>query len=302
MADRVAFPFLVLSDEVVDANQWMIGPVGEPLQPCPDMLDYWDYEQDLEVRRQIRIDMSAAAEKLDLDPNDLSLMAVLSVGTGRGTMPRQLWPEETRQIREDDDEITLNAIIESRTLSGRLWLEVEILLASEPDNPGQFSPRQPGARLWGAHQDILLEDGGSARFPMEVISFSTAFPSRPQQGSPWFFSWQPGQWHKDFAGAVRLYINRDMPHIVTLVENGDPLTLRLLLADLMGQVLRSAVADEELESAEEYEEGALGRQALDWLDLSFPSHGIDSVKAILDHRPGEFHAAILEAAEVEDES
>lgn len=302
MDGRVAFPFLVLPDQTVEATQWMIGPVGEPLQPSSDTLDYWDYPQDLEVRRQIRVDRPSAADALDLDPDDMHLMVLLSVGTGRGNMPRQLWTVDTRQIRPEDGVIALSATIESCLLSGRLWLEMEILLAREPDCPGQFSPRYPAARLWGSHQDILLEDGGSARFPMEIISFAAAFPDRPQQGSPWFFSWRPGQWHKDFAGAVRLYVNRDMTHIAYLVENGDPLTLRLILADLMGQVLRAAVNDEELEPPVEYEEGTLGQLAFHWLDLSFPNHEVDSVRAMLDHRPGEFHAAILEAAEVEYES
>ena len=43
-------------------------------------------------------------------------------------------------------------------------------LDAEPASPGVLSPAMAGARLWTDRKDILLEDGGAARFPLETIS------------------------------------------------------------------------------------------------------------------------------------
>ena len=59
---RVAFPFLVLPDEVIDFSGWMIGPPGEPLSPATEILENWDYEQDIQVNIHVQVDFPEAAK------------------------------------------------------------------------------------------------------------------------------------------------------------------------------------------------------------------------------------------------
>lgn len=302
MSRSIAFPFLTLPDQVVEPASWMIGDVGDPLFPCGSILDFWDYDRDLEVVRELEVDLPAAAEALGLRPDDLKLMAVLKVGTGRGSTPRTILHTISVPVDETQGRAKLKAELDSTRLSSRLWLEASLVLAAEPDFPGKLSPLQPGSRLWSSSTNILLEDGGDSRLPMESVSFSQIFAGKRHEDALWYLDWRPYAWDSDFAGNVRLYLNRDRETFLQSVLVGDPFYLHMIMADVMTQLVSAYVVSDVSDSPHEHDEGSLARQSHDWLALAFPGHSVHAIRTLLHDKPGEFHAAVHAAAEVEDEA
>ncbi|OBY18714.1 hypothetical protein [Pseudomonas aeruginosa] len=294
---RIALPFLILSDDVVSFSGWMIGAPNEPLSPASDILENWDYEQDIQVHTHVEIDFPAAAEQLGIDSADLRLAAVLVAGTGTGNLPRRSDRLGIEIIDTESSSITLEAIIPGRTLSGQLQLNLRILLESPVDSGNVLSPKQRGARLWQSQKNILIEDGGDSRFPIELASFSESFKGRREQHAPWLVEWNPTTLDADFSGNVRLYINSDNGSITKRFVEGDPLTLQAMVADVMTQMIEAALECEGQAELTQYEEGSIGYQARVWMEMSFSNQSLDSIRQMRVYKPGKFRASILAIAD-----
>lgn len=294
---RIAVPFLTLSDEVVNFKEWLIGPAGGLLVPASDIMEGWDYEQDIQVNAHVEIDFSGAAAQLGMDAEDLKLAVVLVAGTGVGGLPRRMDRLETKFIDSSNPAVTMDVVIPGITLSGQLQLSLRILLESPVDSGGALSPKQRGARLWQIQQHILIEDGGDSRFPVELESFSESFKGRPEQYAPWLFEWNPTALDADFSGNVRLYVNSDIATISGRFVDGDPLTLQAMVADVMTQMIESVLNSEGEDELVRCEEGSIGYQVRSWMDMAFPAQSIESIRQTYRYSPGKFRASILAIAD-----
>lgn len=295
--NRIALPFLVLSDEVVSFSGWMIGPPNEPLSPASDILDDWDYEQDIQVHTQVEIDFPAAAKLLEIDTTELRFAAVLVAGTGTGNLPRRLYRLKTEIIDTNRPSFILEAVIPGRTLSGQLQLNLRLLLESPIDSGSILSPKQRGARLWQSRKDLLIEDGGDSRFPIELASFSESFKGRLEQYAPWLVEWNPTTLDADFSGNVRLYVNSDNGNITKRFVDGDPLTLQAMVADVMTQIIEAALECEGEAELDQFEEGSIGYQAKAWMEMSFSNQSLENIRQMQTYKPGKFRASILAIAD-----
>lgn len=302
MTASFALPFLSLPDETVTLGRWMIGKAGEQLHPIRATLDEWDYAADIEILGNISIDIRAAAMMLGIPEDELKLVVVLKIGTGRGRFPRIVERESTHFVDNGTDRaVELRAIIPGNTLSGRLHLRTDVLLASPAQNPSILSPTRTGARLWSDECSVELEDGGENRFPIEVISFTDTFPDHRHASAPWYLSWRPGGLTADFGGSIRLYVNSDHEELARRVVEGDPLTLQSILGDVMLQMVGATLDAEDLaEQLDACEEGSVGSQISGWLEQAFPGRDLSEVRNIRRSVPGQFHARILAAAELGD--
>lgn len=292
---RIAFPFLTLPDEAVSFNGWMIGPPGEPLSPASDIMDNWDYEQDIQINARINVDVSAAAAHLGINASELRLAVTLVAGTGAGSLPRRLDRLATEILNETTPTATLEGVIFGRNLSGQLQLSLRILLDYPLDSGNPLSPKQRGARLWQCQKNILIEDGGDSRFPIELASFSDTFPS--ERYSPWLVDWDPGAFGADFGGNVRLYINSDLQNVSERFVAGDSLTLQAMLADVMTQMISAALELDHEDDFSHFEEGTVGHQTKAWMEIAFPGRSLDNIRQLRTHKPGKFRATILAAAD-----
>lgn len=294
---RIALPFLTLPDELVNFSGWMIGPPGEPLSPASDILENWDYEQDIQVNVHIDLDFNEAANLLGIDAADLNLAVVLLAGTGTGSLPRRVDRLATAIIDIEEQAATLEAIIPGCTLSGQLQLSLRIVLEAPVDSGSPLSPKLRGARLWQYHKNILIEDGGDSRFPIELASFSESFKARPEQYAPWLVDWSPTTLDADFSGNVRLYVNSDIECVCTRFVEGDALTLQAMVADVMTQLIETALDAENEAELDRYEEGSIGYQARAWMEMSFPGQNLEKIRQIRNFAPGKFKALILATAD-----
>lgn len=299
MNSRVAFPFLVLSDDSVGFGGWMIGDPGQPLHSAGSILENWDYARDLEVRALVAIDWAVASEALQLPRDKLKLKLSLIAGTGAGNLPRR--QERLRDIVVDHSsgECHLSGVVSGQNLSGRLQLCLQVSLEAPCSDGTELSPKDAGARLWQCRHDILIEDGGDSRFPVETASFSKLFRGKPQEQAPWYLHWRAGALQADFSSGARLYVNSDRPEILARFVGGDAPTLQAIMADVMSQMVECALGQEDVaEVLADCEEGSVGRQIRQWLDFGFPGQEVASIKAMRDQNPGTFRAAILAASEV----
>lgn len=303
MNKRIAFPFLALSDRAVGFQGWMVGDPGEPLQPTPDILEAWDYERDLEIRTRFEIDLDAVETELGIPRKQIGLAIALNVGTGAGSLPRRLMRAAVELV-DEDGKAEVSATLYGARLSGRLRLECSILLEKVPETPASpLAPTELGARLWNTRKDVLLEDGGDSRFPIEMLSFSSAFSGQPQQDAPWFVNWRPGQLEADFGGSVRVYVNSDDETLAARFADGDPLSLQAILGDVMSQMVESVLDDTEAgDLLDTCPEGSVGQQVRNWLDFAFPGQTVTSVRTLKEVAPGRFRAAILAAARLGEET
>ncbi|WP_223534265.1 hypothetical protein [Pseudomonas sp. GL-B-16] len=294
---RIALPFLTLPNEVVNFSGWMIGPPGEPLSPASDILENWDYEQDIQVNIHVEIDFTEAADRLGINAADLKLAIVLVAGTGSGSLPRRVDRLKTAVLDINKPDVTLEATIPGRTLSGQLQLSLRIVLEAPANSGGPLSPKQRGARLWQSHKHILIEDGGDSRFPVELANFSESFKGRPEQYAPWLVDWSPTTLDADFSGNVRLYVNSNIESICARFVEGDALTLQAMVADVMTQIIDAALDVENESEIDRYEEGSIGYQARAWMDMSFPGQNLENIRQMRSYAPGKFKALILATAD-----
>lgn len=299
MNSRVAFPFLVLPDEAVQFDGWMIGDPGQPLHPADGLLENWDYARDLEVGTSVTIDWTAASEALQIPVDRLRFKLSLIAGTGAGNLPRRQDRLFEVVVDHASGASQLSGIVSGRELSGRLQLSFQVSLSSPCSDGTALSPQTEGARLWHCRHDILIEDGGDSRFPVETVSFSQLFSGKPQEQAPWYLHWRPGALQADFSATARLYVNSDRPEVLARFVDGDEPTLQAIMGDVMSQMVSSVLdQDDVAEVLTECDEGSVGRQVQQWLDFGFPGQEIASIKAMRDQNPGMFRAAVLSASEV----
>lgn len=299
MNRRVALPFLVLPDDAIRFDGWMIGDPGEPLVPAGRVLENWDYARDLEVGALVAIDWTVASKALQLPVKALKLKLSLIAGTGAGNLPRLQARLFETVVDQGARECHLCGVVSGRTLSGRLRLYLQASLESPCGAGSALSPKTRGARLWQSLHDILIEDGGDSRFPVETGSFSKLFGGKPQEHAPWYLHWRPGAIQSDFSACVRLYVNSDRPEILARFVDGDEHTLQAIMGDVMSQMVEFALDQEDAdESLVGCDEGSVGRQIRQWLDFAFPGQEVASIKAMRERNPGTFRAAILAASDV----
>lgn len=299
MNPRVAFPFLLLPDDAVRFDGWLIGDPGQPLQPANELLENWDYARDLEVAATVAFDWRSASAGLQLPADRLRLSLSLVAGTGTGHLPRRQDRLAEIIVDQSSDEVHLSGILPGMLLSGRLRLSLIATLDAPCDAGTVLSPKLRGARLWDSQHDILIEDGGDSRFPVETVSFSQLFKGKPQERAPWYLHWRPGALQTDFSGGIRLYVNSDRPEILARFAAGDGPTLQAIMGDVVSQMVASALDQEDAaEVLQDCDEGSAGRQIRQWLDLGFPGQETASIKALRDQNPGAFRAAILAASDM----
>ena len=302
MRANMAFPFITIPDELIGFSGWMIGSVNEPLFQATEILENWDYARDIEVSCSLKLCPEALSEHLKIPLGELQLEAICRAGTGKGRFPRTVCEFARREINSASGRIEMTGQLAGSELSARLHLECSIVLSSSPGLRQPLSPVKPGSRLWSEQFDILLEDGGDSRFPMESVSFRSVFSGKAYQSAPWYFHWHPGNYQMDFAGSTRLYINSDNRRMHERIVEGDSMFLQPVLYDVISQIVSAAVADDHFwEEVSGYSEGSIGGQAVHWLGMAFPGLNPESIKSMLRYQPGDFHAALLSVAEMEGE-
>ena len=183
-------------------------------------------------------------------------------------------------------------------LSNVVRLTTEVVLAKVPKNAEQLAPHHVGDRLWSHHEKVRIE-GEELRFPIEAVDLGGLLGDPSAEAAPWLVHWIPGEWHSDFHGAFRLFLNSANPEVQRAIEEENTLVLQAMMADVMSQLCERLLQETEPaaeEITQDCESGTVGAQALSWLELAWPGRDLDYVRSVLDNTPSTFRAALLAAA------
>jgi hypothetical protein len=280
----IAYPYLRLTSAAVAAGDWSFADGSA----APDVMAHWDYGRDIKLQRVVTIDLARASAELMIAQDDLHLAVVVSGASGGAAGQRDRRVVARASFAPDATSVTLRVTLEGAGLSAALALMTDIVLSRAPQKPARLSPQDPGLRLWSDRSTFQLETAAS-RFPIEAADFRTMFPGHA--GDALFHLDCGDDLDHDFAGAVRLYINSVQSEFVQRVEAGDPVTLKLVMAPVMSQILRMALASDEFDPAAKTP-GSIGAVALAWAELAFPAHPIETVRAIARHDDAQFESAM----------
>ena len=298
MNRRIAFPFLVLSEAAVHADPWLISLNDGEFMQAGDYLANWDSASTVRLQRSLSTNLDQASSELQIPRNHLALAASVRVGTGAGSLPRLTVGMHRGVLDAADGEVRFEFSVPNDRLSLVLDLFIEIVLAQIPAEGSLLTPSRVGDRVWYERRRIRLE-GTEPRFPIEVVQLDGMLRGKTAGDALWYLDWSSDDWHRDFHGAIRLFLNNKHPDFVELVEQQDRRTLQSILADVMSQTCERFVMEQDApDLGREAEEGTLGAQAVYWLDLAWPGKPVEDVRTLLKQRPGEFRAAFLAVAEL----
>ena len=286
---NVAFPFLTIPDELVEATPWRVAVDGDEFREDPRFLQGWDYNSTIRIEREIRIAPEKVFRALRLNRPFLKLVA--RWGTGEGNKPTFVHLLQDQPIPgiglEDVTTLTISGNIPARNLAGKLFLELFIILRVAPlSRETPLAPSHKGDVLWHDTHVISLEGGGN-RFPVS----STSFPAH-LQGALWYLDLDPEAVEEPFLSAVRLYLNSDREDFLERIEQGDPVLEQAMMTDVVIQLVATALSDEaRLQDIMEInDESTLGYQMRRWILEMFdtPEVALNEFR----NNPGSFHARI----------
>jgi len=298
MGPSIAFPFLTLSDFAIDAAPWSLSLNDDDWQPAGDFLPDWDAASSIRVRRQLCVDPKVAAYDLGVQPGSLRLSLSVSIGTGPGRLPRLILSRKFRELAEGAWKENFELDVPGEHLSQVRYLQTQVAMAVSEIGGGTLTPQRVGDRLWSDTLRICLE-GNEPRFPIEACDMRLLLGDCAEASAPWYLDWSSGDWHRDFHGAVRLYLNESQNDFVERVVKQDELTLQVLIADVMNQICERLLNDPEAEIVmTEAESGSLGFQAASWLRKLWPSADAAFLRNLLESQPGKFRAGLLALGEL----
>jgi hypothetical protein len=301
---RIAYPFLRIPDEAIEFTGWHIGDVGLPLFPATEILEDWDYARDLTLSGSVTVDWEAASSALGFGDGDWLALAQLSIGTGQGHLPRLVRNVASHRLSKDSTSALFEVVVPGQSLSAQLIARLDIVLLKSSASASELSPVAKGSRLWREELDVIIEDGGNARFPVSSISFQAAFADKPHQFAPWYVDWRPEDLFGDFSSKVVLYVNSDEELFLERFMQGERLTVQAVLGGVAAQMCSTVLLHntDELDF-DVFEEGSVGGVLRHWLHQAFPDEsGVASLVRLLHNDPGAFNAAMIAVADMGDRS
>lgn len=259
---NVALPYLTLEDAELIAGPWEYRPSNsEEWLLLGDRIAEWDYAMRFSVRRQVKIEKDAIRRVFGgaLAGLKLALTVAVRSGSGRGHVGFEL---ARLEFPVGAPEVTLEAAIPSSILSGRLLLQAQVVTLGDVSHPAALVPARRGCKLWQDEKSVSVSGIGS-RLPMELVSFKDQY--RQFVRAPWLIHWSQSEWDRDFTSAVVVMINDDAAESREAIMRSDPQLLRLILVDLVSDIVSGYLGTSELPELPNWPEGSLGQVVEAWI-------------------------------------
>lgn len=287
---RPVAPFLRVSDETVDPGPWRL---GDDQGELADRLEYWDPDTNLLLQRQLLVDLDRLKDETHL-------------GGGCRLDVASLWRSDRTRLRAAGTPVPLDehhglvAVSVALEVPGGLvggTLEVRTVVVRGDDDldAPSYVARRAGAILW---EDRVLVDleGGSARFPVTVLDFSTLPGVHPD--AAWALDWSPHELGQPVLGALRLLVNARNDVVVRAVTTGNedpvaPIVSSAIRYDVARTLVYGALMSDEFRAARSsFETDSVGRMLSDLLDRYWPGVDTATLSARLHDVPHRLNAEL----------
>ncbi|MFD5365517.1 hypothetical protein [Streptomyces sp. NPDC127103] len=286
---RAVPPFLIPEADVITAHPWLLHQDNGAVA-LPPFLPDWDYNTDLHLTREVRVDTVRARRDASL-PADAPLLLVVEWTA----VAAQTSDRACRLPLPPDGGVTLAVDIHGALLGGALILTTRLVLGQDVPTSDPFLAQRAG--------DVLYEDvsrtelqGSAGRLPTYVVNFAEA-------------GFDPdARWHVELptslaepaAAAVRLYLNGTDDEVVNAAKKAaapTPVQQRILAwmeTDLAGHLVESALRSEWRETLHDYsdEVDSIGASFAVLLTILFPHESPAALAALRDSDPGRFRSRL----------
>ncbi len=230
-------PYRTPSEARVGAGAWMVLEGGE-YRPLAEEPPEWDYDTDLTLRREVRVDLEGALMDCGLSPGTPLRLAV------RARSEASLIRRTIVSVPvTGSGPFTLEGTVGGADLAVSLHLETVLELTDDTGRTDPFVPAIGGSVLWRDGQLVPLEGGGGL-MPLAPTSFTDA--GLPP-GAAWYLDIGSADWMSAALGTLLVLLNTDNAAVRhALDEPDDPasaLLLSALEADLVADLTGRALDD-----------------------------------------------------------
>ncbi|WP_219824589.1 hypothetical protein [Nocardia nova] len=287
----LALPYKIPQPDVVSTEGWMLTIDGEEL-PLPEAFPHWDYQTDLNLRRNVTVDIVRAREESGLAPSTPLTLAATWRADGsklKGCLMRQPVPES--------GVIELSAVLRGADLGGTVVLDTALVLTNRrTGNDRLTAPRRAGSVLWSDRHAIRLQ-GDATQFPIAIVDFATTpYPEK----AAWYLE-VGSNLEAATMGTILLLVNEKntvMAEAVQRVKSPrvqDRLVMEALYAEVARSMVNHALRDSDFDDEIDYEDDTLGATLQELIGRLFPSRSIQDIRLLADNSPSRFEAELQAA-------
>ncbi|MEV6846565.1 hypothetical protein [Actinoplanes sp. NPDC051411] len=285
------YPYLRPKAECLTMGAWQsLDPDGAPTA-LPPTVFAWDYQTDLHLSREVRIDTVALRRQSGL-PEDAALVCVCEWTASNSLLSGILDYVEILSSAAH----TLQGRITGTDLGGSLTLRTAVVVAADTTDPRPFVAARAGEVLLDEVVTINL-DGDDAMFPVSVCDFTAA---GVDPHARWYLQ-TPADPYTAALGGLRLYLNADDRELVNAaVRVATPTAAQQRLIDDMRHDVTRQLVDlvllrpdwlEALPSCT-VEPESFGASLAIVLETLFPGEPHQTLAAQRVERPGDFAARL----------
>ncbi len=288
-------PYLTPLHERIVIEQW-----GQQLDnqvvPLEERLPGWDAGTDIRIRANVFVNVEGIYQDCRLE-RDAKLRLVL-LWESSGTKLRGSGGAVDFTHQGASGRTALNANIDGKLLADTLTLFVKLLFISPGSTQHQLLPKLSGSILLETPAYRIQLEGDGARFPIEVIDFTTT--NFPHQAG-WYLSWDPEDLEQPLLGDVRLYVNSRHPQIASAVSDFKPETAGIREAvrlDLAQTLIRGALSNQSfLETPDRFAPGTIGAAIRAMIRLYFEGYKLESLQTLA-RSPHDFSAYLQDKMKI----
>ncbi|MFC9326777.1 hypothetical protein [Kitasatospora sp. NPDC057015] len=274
----------------IGAEGWMVRLDGEGRSPLPPYVPGWDYQFDLRLEREVRIDVDAVRESVGLPADARLALAVVWSSSGSGLRVRA---EHVPLPAHGALTVPIAFTVRGRDSGGVLTLDTQLVLAARVPDAAPLTARRAGSVLWRDEAQVRLQ-GDDSQFPMTVVDFEAqGYPA----DAPWYLSVGPDP-AAAAMGAMVLLVNSRVPLVLEAMQRaGQPSVADRLIhaavqADVVRLLIEHAVRNPELQDDAQYESETLGHLLLGIVRTRFPETSLDGLRRLHESEPSLFSARV----------
>ncbi|MEU4244878.1 hypothetical protein [Actinoplanes sp. NPDC026619] len=285
------YPYLRPKAECLTVTPWLsAAPDGTPIA-LPPTVAAWDYQTDLQLSREIKVDIAVLRQQADL-PADVPLLCVCEWTASNSLLSGIL---DHVEILSPAAHI-LKGRIAGTDLGGSLTLRTAVVVGADTTDPRPFVAARAGEVLL---DDIVTTrlDGDDAMFPVSVCDFRAAGIDAHAR---WYLQ-TPADPYAPAMGGLRLYLNvEDRELVNAAVRAATPSAAQQRLIDDMRDDVTRQLVDLVL-LRQDWLEALLsctvdpesfGASLATILDTLFPGEPHQTLAAQRVERPGDFAARL----------